>query len=179
MIAKMVLNKRFKELPKARADRLFNMDDIPKMLSWDENSPFKTNYSKDEFVQAVNKSKAELITSYCYPDIKKCKEFPLKDIVEHYGIFYFTNTICFMLAYALWLGDVKSITFWGINQTGSLEYLRERKGVEFWLGLVAGMGIELRIEGPSALLQPENKLIYGYKKTTYELKDEFKIDIDI
>jgi len=179
MIAKMVLNKTFNEMKHSKVDRLFSIDDTPKMLSWDKNSAFKTPYSMDDFVKAINESGAEFITSYCYPDMKKCMPFPLKEIVEHYGIFYFTNTVCFMLAYALWLGDVRSVTLWGVNQTGSLEYFKERKGVEFWMGLLAGMGVELRVEGPSQLLQAENKYIYGYKKTTHELKDEFNIDIEL
>ena len=178
-IAKMLMNKKFQEMEHARIDKLFNMDDIMHMQSFDPNSPHKVPYTLDYFIEVINKSKAELITSYEYPELDNVKAFPLKKIVELFGVFYYTNTICFMLAYALWLDDVDKITFWGINQTGSIEYLRERRGVEFWIGLVTGMGIELHIEGPSALLKPDRKLLYGYNRTQHELKEEFNIDIDL
>lgn len=178
-IAKMILNKKFQEMEHSRIDKLFNMDDLMNMQSFDPNSPHRVEYSLDDFIKKINDSGSELITSYDYPEVKNSKEFPLKQIVELFGVFYFTNTICYMLAYALWLDDVDKITFWGINQTGSIEYLRERRGVEFWIGLVSGMGIELHIEGPSALLKPDRKLLYGYNKTQKELKEEFNIDIDL
>jgi len=50
-VAKLIMNPDYKE---QRIDRLFNMDDLNKMLSFDENSKWKSSYSRDDFVKAIN-----------------------------------------------------------------------------------------------------------------------------
>lgn len=167
-IAKMLFNSP----PPTRVDMLFNMDDIMRMCSFDPRSPYRVNFTRDQFVDAVNKSGVPFVTSYEYPSIKNCIPFPLKEIFEKYGIFYFTNTICFMIAYALYTG-VTSIDFWGVAQSGLKEYMNERRGVEFWIGLAAGLGTRVSVNGPSSLFKHEKNIVYGYKKTPMELAQEF------
>lgn len=80
-----------------------------------------------------------------------------------------------MIAYAILTG-VKSIDFWGVNQHGMKEYINERKGVEFWIGLAMGHGIKIKVNGPSHLLKNESKVLYGYKRPWQELRDYFNIN---
>lgn len=167
-VAKMILNK----IPLKRVDMLFNMDDVSNMASFDPTSPYRVKFSREIFVDAINKSGVPFVTSYSCEPIKNCVQFPLKEIYEKYGIFYFTNTVCFMIAYALYTG-VESIDFWGIAQSGMKEYLNERRGVEFWIGIATGLGTKITINGPSSLLKHDKNIVYGYKKTPIEIAKEF------
>jgi len=151
---------------------LFNMDDINKMSSFDPNSPHKIKNTKEEFIEAINKADVPFVTSYVSPAIKKCISFPLKEIFEKYGIFYYTNTISYMLAYALFNG-IESVDLWGVAQSGIKEHIIERRGVEFWIGVCSGQGMKITINGPSNLLKFEKGIVYGYKKSPIEVAKEF------
>lgn len=155
-----------------RADRIFSMDKADEMLSLDEKSGHYGGYSLEAFTKKMNETGTRFITSYPLGTFTHAESFPLKAVYEQYGTLYFTNTVCYMIAMAL-LEEYEAIWLWGINQAGKTEYVNERRGVEFWLGLAAGLGMEIHIEGPSPLLR-EQKL-YGYKKTEDEVKQEFNI----
>lgn len=155
-----------------RVDRIFNMDKADEMLSFKKDSGHYNGYDLDAFVKVMNETGAPFVTSYCIPGLEHCTPYPLKEITEKYGVMYFTNTICFMIALALYEG-YDSIDLWGVNQAGKIEYINERRGVEFWLGLAAGMGTKISINGPSPLLH--NPVVYGYKKPEVELGNEFGI----
>jgi hypothetical protein len=164
VIAKSIMMKT----PPKRIDMMFNMDPLDEMASFDKHSRFRAVYTKEEFIKRINEIGVPFVTSKAHPDVKRSLEFPLKEVFRKYGVMYFTNTISFMIAYAMYLG-VDSIEFWGVNQAGAMEYLTERKGVEFWLGLAAGTGVRIEIKGNSPLLH--DPLVYGYRKTEGELID--------
>lgn len=170
-VAKLIMSPDYKE---QRTDRLFNMDDLNKMLSFDENSKWKSAYSRDDFVKAINDKNIPLVTSYVYPELKNCIAYPLKEIHEKWGLLYYTNTICYMIAMAIYEG-YQSIDLWGVAQGGLKEYIEERKGVEAWLCLAAGMGIRVAVNGASTLFKNKDNELYGYKKTTLELIKEFDL----
>ncbi len=155
-----------------RIDRIFNMDKADDMLSFKKESGHWGGYTLETFVKIMNETGAPFVTSYCIPGLEHCAPYPLKEITERYGVMYFTNTICFMIAQALY-EKYDAIDLWGVNQAGRIEYVNERRGVEFWLGLAAGMGTKVRINGPSPLLH--NPSVYGYKKSETDLMKEFGI----
>jgi hypothetical protein len=83
----------------------------------------------------------------------KHKMFPLKRIIKKFDADYFSDTICYMLAYALDMWTVKKkgrlqlkepnkkhrIQMYGVDMKtfdyfGSGEYQLEKGGIEFWLG---------------------------------------------
>lgn len=169
------LSKDEKQKAKAprRVDRIFSMDKTDEMDSFNKASGHYQGYSVEQFSEIMNECGKPFITSYPIPSLKFAERFPLKEVAEKYGVMYFTNTVCYMIALALYEG-YEAIYLWGINQMGKIEYINERRGVEFWLGLAAGLGVEVHIEGPSPLLR-EQKL-YGYKKTADELISEFNIN---
>lgn len=160
------------ELP-ARIDRIFSMDKTDEMGSFDKKSPHYMGYPLKKFIEKMNGPGVPFVTSYCVPGLEHCEPYPLKEIVERYGVLYFTNTICYMIAYAMFNG-YERIDIWGVRQQGKAEYVRERRGVEFWLGLAAGTGVLITVNGPSPLLHDD--IVYGYKKTEEQLVEEFGID---
>ena len=155
MVAKLAMMHKHK-----RIDRVFNMDQIDEMLTW-KMEQFKTLFTKDEFMAKMNTLAVPFITSFPEERIAHTQIFPLKEINERWGLTYYTNTICFMIALALYEG-YESISLYGVAQGGQLEYMKERKGVEFWLGLAAGMGVKIEILTHSNLMRNDGDKLYGY-----------------
>ena len=75
---------------------------------------------------------------------------------------YFTNTIAFMIAYAIHQGaDI--IDLYGAPMYYEEEYVFERPCIEFWLGYAMGKGIEVNVHKPSYILTTApNYGVYAY-----------------
>jgi len=180
-VAKILLfsHDHFKKpLPKGyhkNIDALFNIDKVDEMLTFTSPKWMAGGWTIEKYKELINNLDVPFITSFKIDGINKIEEYPLKEIVEAYQNTYFTNSICYMIAYAILTG-VKRIDLWGVNQHGMKEYVNERKGVEFWIGLAMGHGIQFQINGPSHLLKKESKVLYGYKRPFSELRDYFNID---
>lgn len=92
--------------------------------------------------------------------------YPLEDIVLHFDTGFFNNSLCYMLAYAIYRGYTE-INMWGCNMAvgdngDSNFYVPEHPGVEFWCGMAKGKGIKLVIHGDSALMKIPSGELYGY-----------------
>ena len=123
-----------------------------------------------ETIQRINQMRCPFVAPYKYEEIPLSEAFPLEDCVKEFGLPYFTNTIGYMIAYAL-LKGAKEIQLFGVNQAGSHEYVEERGGVEYWIGIAMGKGVEVTINGKDSQLlkykgryNPEG-IMYGYGTT--------------
>jgi len=145
-------------------DLLFIMDVLdekPQIVSGKDSLP--------EVVEKINKLNVPLIAPFRYAEIPKSVAFPLKKATEELGMAYYTNTICYMIAYAIMAG-AKEIELFGVNQSSADEYGREKAGVEYWLGVAHGRGIKVSINGEkSELLKARDRwggeYMYGYNQT--------------
>lgn len=92
--------------------------------------------------------------------------FPLDKIREKFGDRdFFTCTMCYQIALALAEGYT-SIGLWGMELWGgsARERFVELRGVEFWMGVAKGMGVEVVLPEYSCLaLHP---YLYGYDYQT-------------
>lgn len=142
-------------------DALFMMDILdekPQVVSGIQNL--------GETIQRVNAMKVPFVGPYKYQEIPLSEAFPIKECVEEFGQPYFSNTIGYMIAYAL-LGGAKEIELYGVNQAGSHEYAEEKGGVEYWLGVAIGRGVKVTINGKNSQLlrykgRYGNDILYGY-----------------
>lgn len=75
-----------------------------------------------------------------YPAFPSIKRYPYDEICDHFQTNYFSNSLCYMLAYALWEG-YEDISLYGFNFILSDEYRDELPCVHFWLGIACGMGL--------------------------------------
>jgi len=115
------------------------------------------------------------------PDIKASVKYPLQEIFDHFALCftnpddakYFTNSISFMIALAIYEG-FEEIHVYGVDMATTAydsEYAHQRPSCEFWLGMAAGRGIKLHIPTTSDLLKA--RFLYAYedeKKHAYEVK---------
>ena len=144
-----------------KPDLLFILDVL------DEKPQIVSNISNlGEVIARINAMKVPLIAPYRYEEIPLSEAFPLDECVAQFGIPYFTNTICYMIAYAL-LNGAKEITIYGVNQASSHEYSEEKGGVEYWLGIAVGLGVKVSVNGDhSQLLRFKGRFggdaLYGY-----------------
>lgn len=102
----------------------------------------------------------------------KSRLFPMKRIKEKFGSDYFSDTICYMLAYAidqatsvnpLKLRYPFRIRLYGADMHTTDEYATEKGGIEHWLGFARGLGIKIDISDGSTLLRTTTGKPYGQR----------------
>ena len=158
---------------RVKPDVLFMMDIL------DEKPQVVSNQQDlGETIKRINGMKIPFIGPYKYEEIPLSEAFPIEECVKQFGLPFFTNTICFMIAYALMQG-AKEIELFGVNQAGSHEYMEEKGGVEYWLGMATGMGVKVTIHGHnSQLLRYKGRtgrdILYGYLQTFPEIVENKK-----
>lgn len=97
-----------------------------------------------------------------FKQMPSAKLYPLKEIIDHFKVCYFTSTIEYMIAYALWKG-CNELKYRGVNMTVKNEYIEQKPGMEFWTGMAMGMGVKVELQHPhTSLLKTKNGLLYGY-----------------
>ncbi len=154
-----------------RLDRMFAMDQIDNLKS----ILYMKVFTRGEYLRKINERNIPVVVPYAEPRITNYEVFPLKEAHQKLGPIYYTNSICFMIALAI-LKGFKTMELYGIVQGGRNEYVKERRGVEYWLGLAAGMGINIQIHAPTFLLtHNDGNLVYGYKKTPEQLVNELDL----
>jgi hypothetical protein len=73
---------------------------------------------------------------------------------------YFTSTVAYALALAIWLGIYDRIEIYGVEMASNTEYEYQRQCVLFWVGVGIGRGIEIVfVSGESIFDAP----LYGYE----------------
>lgn len=77
------------------------------------------------------------------------ENYPLQEIIDKYKIRYFGNTICYMIALAMYQG-AKSIDLYGCNIVplkSDQPIVKNHYGTEFWLGYAMGSGLDVKVHG--------------------------------
>lgn len=109
----------------------------------------------------------------------KSKLYPLKRIANKFECNYFSNTICYMLAYAIDKATAKvdsevyllyplKLRLYGIDMMqktveGRGEYTLEKGGIEYWIGYARGLGIKVEISKGSEVCRTHTRHPYGSK----------------
>lgn len=118
-----------------------------------------------------------------YDDVPSSVKYPLDDIIEtllpnivrdigkgQTQIRHFTSSTSYAIALAIYMGK-KQIELHGIEMTSDTEYVRQRDGVTFWLGVAVGKGINVVIHSPLFL----NEKLYGYTGEVMIQRQEFEM----
>ncbi len=100
------------------------------------------------------------ITSFQpYADIK----YPIQEILDKYGSKYFTNTISYMIALAMYEGFEK-IRMYGVDAPFGGVYFLEKSGIEYWTGRAQQAGIKVEICEGSHVCRTKTGQLYGEKE---------------
>ena len=88
--------------------------------------------------------------------------YPIDEIKEFFKTDYFSNSIDYMIALAIYEGAT-SIDLYGVNMTAATEWAYQKPGVDYWCGQAMGRGIEVNVYGMvSIIMKTCDGLLYGY-----------------
>ena len=125
------------------------------------------------------------------PSIPTSVTYPLKAVIAHFGVDYFTSSIAYMVALALYEIEVRvdrelaqaleggldprsilvvqrqlyeshTIGLFGIDLIVGEEYFYQKSCCEFWLGVASARGICIHLPNASALCKTPYR--YGYER---------------
>lgn len=87
--------------------------------------------------------------------------YPLEVITDQFPSQYFTNSVSYMLALAIYQ-QVDQIGVWGVDMALSSEYGDQRPSCEYFIGLARGMGIPVHVPAEADLLKARS--LYGFEE---------------
>jgi len=71
------------------------------------------------------------------------ESYPLNEIIKWSGCNYFTNSVAYMIAYALYTGQ-KEINIFGVDMDHKTEYAYERPCIAYWIGYGRAIGAKIK-----------------------------------
>lgn len=144
-----------------KANRIFMMHDL-------KHEILLMDY---DYIKHVNEAGVPIYTAGSYPVFDNNIEYPIVDVLKHFGAGFFLNVMCYMLALAIMEGT-KKITMYGADfrtDTGHEYRINEKGAVEFWLGVAIGKKIEVEFPEESYLLKRMmTGSFYGYQQRVTE-----------
>ena len=158
-----------------KLDKLF-MTDSPDVME-EDISP--------DCLEKLASYKCTLVLANRFPEVTpyyegvgiKIEVYPFEAVLKKFNTKFFSNTICYMLANALLNTEItvdtssslpkiidgyNRIFFYGIDMMTTTSYQQEKGGVEYWMGIAKGMGVEVINTRSSATGKTYNGRMYGW-----------------
>jgi len=124
----------------------------------DMNDYSNDRWGEQETYEALVSRERATVCGIPYLDLES---YPFLEVVESLETDYFSNTIDFMMALAIYRGK-QEINLYGVNMAHETEYASQKPGVDFWCGYAMGRGIKVKVYGNSAIMRSPDDLVYGY-----------------
>lgn len=118
-----------------------------------------------------------------YDDVPSSVKYPKEEIIEALlpniwrdvagevaRVSNFTSSTAYGIALAIYMG-YQRIELAGIEMTSDTEYVRQRPGVLFWIGIAVGKGIDVVLHSPLLM----NDKDYGYTGEVMITKQQFEM----
>ena len=117
-------------------------------------------------IDRLNNTNLPVYMQMKVPQIKESITFPLKEVqgmVKNERLSkYFTSTIAFMIAHAVYTNEYDLIDLYGVHMSSTEEYGEQRQSCEAWLSFAEGRGIETTVAHESEIFRCPN--MYGYQQ---------------
>ena len=153
---------------------------LDKLFMTDEESEVEACYY--DFLQMADwAAKTTLVLPAPYSKLQKpgipIEIYPIGQVLAKFPTRFFSNSIAYMIAYALVhtktiqgpndlspkvVGGYHKIWLYGIDMMTHSSYIQEKGGVEFWMGIALGMGVEVINTRGSATGKTFNGKMYGH-----------------
>ena len=113
------------------------------------------------------------------PDVPTSIKFPMEQLMEQFGIAYYNNQICQMIAFAIQTKRFNNLYLFGVDygSTDRVEQEFERPCTEFWIGQAIARGINVFVSQQSNLMTYCGYIkgvVYGYSKNYQVPFDQFR-----
>lgn len=123
----------------------------------DERLKRNSDDIKEEIAE-INRLGIPVITRMKHKLLPTAILFPLDEM----PVEYFTNSIAYMIAYAVYKGATE-IEMYGVALLMGFEYTDQRPCIEFWLGYALGKGIKVTVHDPTTIACFKSlQELYGY-----------------
>lgn len=124
----------------------------------------------------------EIMSLFKLKHVKRITRIPFKAMVKKFGTNYFSDSIAYMIAYALHIntrkykGSLKlkepmKIRMYGVDMHTRDEYATERGGIEYFVAVARTLGIDFWIHPDSSVCKTDNGKPYGFFKLNKKLID--------
>jgi hypothetical protein len=88
------------------------------------------------------------------------EKYPLQEVLSEFKTRYFTNTISYMIALAIYY-KVKKLSIYGCDLSFGAPYAQENRGIEYWIGRALERGIEVYTPPSAHILRTCYGNLYG------------------
>jgi hypothetical protein len=89
------------------------------------------------------------------------KTYPLAEVMERFDTDYFSSTVDYAIALALYRGYT-DINLYGATMADTSDYYKIKCGADFWCGYAKGMGVKITVHGETSIMKTTDGLVYGY-----------------
>jgi hypothetical protein len=89
------------------------------------------------------------------------ENYPIDEIVKEFNTDYFSSTVDYAIAYAIWKG-YDDIHLYGVTLDGTSDYYKIKCGCDFWCGYAKGKGVKITTHGTTTVMRTQDGLVYGY-----------------
>ena len=150
---------------------LSQQPNMTRLYFLDPLSIFESSYADE-----VSAAGIPVYSQKAYPEIPNSLEYPIADVMRHfYGDLdddaladqaYFTSTISYMVAHAIYEGFDDITLHRILALPPSIEYAQQKPCLDYWIGRAAGAGIRVRISADSNIARPMpwESGLYGYMR---------------
>ena len=147
----------------------FHMDSM-KLVAEDKQ---RTAQFNDMYKKAFH-APIPIFSSVTFEEYPNIIRYPIEEIVEYFGEIYFTETIDYMICFAIYCG-VKELHFAGCDYWHNERWAAERSSTEHWLMEAHLSGIKIFVQPESFLLKLMHRTdcmpnLYGYENDSIPLK---------
>lgn len=113
------------------------------------------------YLQSLKDSTIPIYMCEKHDDIPMSVEYPINDIITALNTDYFTNSISYMVAMAVY-EKVDEIAIYGVDMAQDEEYAKERPSVEYFIGWARAAGIPVYIPKESDICKAP--FLYGFQE---------------
>jgi hypothetical protein len=108
-----------------------------------------------------------------FDDVPSSERFPLDEIKAAYPRAYFTSSVSYALALAVYL-NYEKIEVYGVEMETQTEYGHQRNAVAYWIGFAEGKGITVEMHSKGFFEAP----LYGYEGEARIPKEHYQTRIE-
>ena len=134
----------------------FTLEQMLRFTAWFQVHPRRefemANAKRPEHLEWLRACKIPLYMEETWPDIPASVKYPRAEVVKDIGTNYFTSSIAYMVALAIYL-KYDEIRFYGVDMPSQTEYVCERPCVEFLLGIAHSRGIKIIVPEDCPLMR--------------------------
>jgi hypothetical protein len=118
-------------------------------------------HNLEDAIAKINEQKIQLYSVRKYDHIPTSIEYPIKEMIAHFGEDYFASSFDYAIALAIYQ-EYERIDVYGAKMCAEEEYAHQKASFTFWLGVCKGLGITFKIHGETELMTTKQNLMYGY-----------------